>query len=142
MSGTTNFPLTAEDGHDDLPRTLRRAREEREQAKREAERATNAAPEPPKFSNSPGSPAQAQTNNEHLSIGASSDAASMEASEDGVVRRLDIPFLHLMAFFIKAVFAAVPAMLLLIALLWGFGNVLEALYPEFIKMKIQIYFPH
>ena len=46
-----------------------------------------------------------------------------------------------MAFFIKAVFAAIPAMLILIAMLWGLGIALQTYFPELIKMKILISFP-
>ena len=43
----TDYPLSADDGPDDLPRTLRRAREEREQAQREAEaQSARTAPAP------------------------------------------------------------------------------------------------
>ena len=44
-------------------------------------------------------------------------------------------------FFIKAVFAAVPALLLLTAMLWLFGQGLHATYPQLLKMKILIYVP-
>ena len=46
-----------------------------------------------------------------------------------------------MMFFIKAVFAAVPALLLLTAMLWLFGQGLQPAYPQLLKMKILIYVP-
>ena len=46
-------------------------------------------------------------------------------------------------FFIKAVFAAIPALIALIALLWLFGQGLQSYFPQLVKMKIdvQIYSP-
>ena len=58
------------------------------------------------------------------------------------VRRFDVPFLHLVSFFLKAVLAAIPALILLTAILWVAGSALEAMFPELIKMKILISFPN
>ena len=54
-----------------------------------------------------------------------------------------MPFFGLMTFFIKAVFAAIPALIMLTALLWLFGQGLQSFFPQFLKMKIdvQIYAP-
>ncbi len=134
MTGT-DFPLTADDGPDDLPRTLRRAREERDQAQREAAAQSARTPAAPSFAKEVVAPISAN--------GLSSDAHNYDAdSNETTVTRLDIPFRHLSGFFLKAVIAAIPALILLIAILWGIGQVLEVLFPELIKMKIQIYFPH
>jgi hypothetical protein len=46
-----------------------------------------------------------------------------------------------MMFFIKAVFAAIPALLLLTVLLWLFGQGLQSAFPQLLKMKILIYVP-
>ena len=59
-----------------------------------------------------------------------------------VVKALDIPFGHLVAFCIKVVLAAIPALLLLMVILWGVGQVLEILLPNLLKMKILITFPN
>ena len=48
----------------------------------------------------------------------------------GTVNRLEIPFFHLMWFFVKAVFAAIPALLLLTALLFAGGQVLKRFFPD------------
>ena len=53
----------------------------------------------------------------------------------------DVPFGRLMMFFIKAVFAAIPALLLLTVLLWLFGQGLQSTFPQLLKMKILIYVP-
>ena len=103
---------------DDLPRTFRREREAREREARQRDAARFA----PEFSR---------------------DEMVYEerAPASGAVRRLEIPFLHLMRFFFKAVFAAIPALLLLTALLWLGGQALSAFYPQLGKMQILIHFP-
>ena len=58
------------------------------------------------------------------------------------MNRFEVPFGHLMMFFIKAVFAAIPALIILTALLWLGGNVLKAFYPELIHMQILVTFPN
>ncbi|MGH1417257.1 MAG: hypothetical protein ACRBCJ_00180 [Hyphomicrobiaceae bacterium] len=146
MTGT-NYPLSADDGPDDLPRTLRRAREEREQAQREAAAKTQGAsqrkPAAPSISPDALAPITPDAHADRSSGVASSNShANTNAYGETSVTHLDIPFGHLSMFFVKAVFAAIPALILLIAVLWGIGQVLEVLFPELIKMKIQIYFPH
>jgi hypothetical protein len=126
----------ADGGPDDLPRTFRRERDaQREAREREARERTAAemayAPLPePSFSHShePSMPAfeppyQAQV-------------------PSGVVTALEIPFRRLVTFFLKAVFAALPAILLLSAILWVFGQFLSAYFPWLLKMKILITFPN
>ena len=54
---------------------------------------------------------------------------------------VDVPFGKLMFFFIKAVFAAVPALIVLTAMLWLFGQGLQSLFPQLLKLKILIYVP-
>ncbi len=109
-------------GDDDLPRTLRRERDarerEREQRDRDAAMAAQAQPYP-----QPGYQAQDYGRQDY----ANADAYPMPGS--GVVNRLEIPFTHLVWFFVKAVFAAVPALLLLAALLFGGGLVLKYQFP-------------
>ena len=68
--------------------------------------------------------------------GTASDAAS-----DVIVTKIKVPFFSLMGFFIKAVFAAIPALLILIAMLWALGMALQVYFPQLIKMKILISFP-
>lgn len=116
-----NFPLAADSNLDDLPRTLRREHEARA---REAQAA--AASIPPQF-------APRQETYE-------APSQAVEAAV-GTVTRFDVPFLHLVTFFLKAALAAIPALLLLGALLWLVGQALEEIFPELIKMKILISFP-
>lgn len=139
MTTDTNFPLTAEDGHDDLPRTLRRAREEKEQAQRAAEAATT-----------PKSPTSSSTSSLNPSLGAETD--SFHAGDrfqdvdngsyvESTVRRFDVPFLHLVSFFLKAALASIPAVIVLMVLLWGIGQAVEAFAPDLLQTKILIYNP-
>ena len=119
------FALTADD---DLPRTIRRERDaqrearEREAREREAQReskerrpAAAAPPEPvPEF----------------------------ELQAPAVtVTDFEVPFAKLMMFFMRAVFAAIPALLVLMAFLWLFGQALQTFFPALLKMKILIYMP-
>jgi hypothetical protein len=113
------FSMTAED--DDLPRTIRRERDARERQARERE--TAAAASVPSIDHD--------------------GAYGALASPPATVTAIDMPFVGLMTFFIKAVFAAVPALIMLTALLWLFGQGLQSFFPQLLKMKIdvQIYAP-
>jgi hypothetical protein len=120
-----NFTLTADGDVDDLPRTLRREREARQREAREREDKARAATLTHDF-------------------GASDRAAEVPAYAAAVpatVVRFDVPFTHLMGFFIKAVFAAVPAVILLGVLLWYAGYALKSLYPELIHTEVLIRIP-
>ena len=55
---------------------------------------------------------------------------------------LEIPFGRLVTFFLKALFAAIPALILLGIMLWGMGQVLTTYFPALLKMKILITFPN
>ena len=113
---------------DDLPRTLRRERDarEREARDREAALATAAAhAQDPRHGGLPGHHDYAPP-----SYAATEAAPSYMSPEfSGTVNRFEVPFLHLVKFFIKAVFAAIPALLLLSVLLFAGGKVLQAFYP-------------
>lgn len=112
-----NYTLPADDA-DDLPRTLRRQREEMD-AKRAAA-ATYGTPEP-----------------------AFPVTAADEAGFGGVtVRRFEVPFLHLVGFFLKAALAAIPALILLGLVLWAVGHVMQIYLPQLLKMQILIWFPN
>jgi hypothetical protein len=115
---------------DDLPRTLRRARDERDAREREANghrfpsslkaamnAAAGSAVPPPAYSS--GTP-----------VG------------DGMtVTRIDVPFHRLVTFFMKAVFAALPAVIMLTIMLWAVGELLQRYFPGLLKMRILIQFP-
>jgi hypothetical protein len=119
-----NFALTADDDVDDLPRTLRREREARQREAREREEKARAATLTHDFGAS-------ETHSEVRTF----------AAAPATVVRFDVPFHHLMAFFIKAVLAAVPALIILGVLLWYAGYALKSLYPELIHTEILIRVP-
>jgi hypothetical protein len=114
-----NLSMMIDDVVDDLPRTFRRERDARERAKREEEERKRAA-----------------------TLTFSPDTARYDGEGvPAVVTRFDVPFGRLMLFYIKAVFAAIPALILLGGLLWLAGDVLRTLFPWLIKMQILIRFP-
>ena len=132
---------------DDLPRTLRRERELRERTAREQQ-----------FKDQARSGQLDASSWDHRGPAGAGGSAAYGRGEaapgydpvghapdsdriDATVRRVKVPFFSLMAFFIKAVFAAIPALLILIGLLYGLGIVLETYFPWLIKMKIVISFP-
>jgi hypothetical protein len=99
---------------DDLPRTLRREREAREREARGI------------------SPPLSMHQRE---IFAASSAPSATVTD------FDVPFVRLAGFFLKAVLAGIPALVLLTILLWLFGHALQSYFPQLLKMKILIYMP-
>src|SRR5262245_6579058 len=108
------FSLTADD---DLPGTIRREREARERQARERQ----AAPAP--------------ALDREL-------APALEMPAPGAtVVDIDVPLVKLAMFFMRAVFAAIPALIVLTAILWVFGHTLPLLFPQLLKMKILIYIP-
>jgi hypothetical protein len=126
------FPIPADNEMDDLPRTLRREKEARLREAREREmQASGYAPPQPE-------PMPLSVSREDTYPAAPMKSGAAPAT----VTQLDIPFGHLAAFFIKAVFAAIPAILILMGLLWLFGQALETMFPELLKMKILITFPN
>lgn len=125
----------ADSDFDDLPRTLRRerelrareARERKEQEERARDgRSLDAFGDPP--------PYLARVRPPPSVYGDDPIAAS--------VQRFDVPFLRLAGFFLKAVLAAIPALILLGVLLYFAGKGLEAYFPELVHMKILITFPN
>jgi hypothetical protein len=127
----TNFSLTADDGPDDLPRTLRREREARMREAREREARERSSTLTHDFgAPDPDYNAYAQPQ------------APEPQPVAAAVTRFDVPFFHLMFFFIKAVFAAIPALFILGVLLWLAGDILQMLFPWLIKTQILIQFPN
>ena len=115
-----SLSITA-DEQDDLPRTIRRERDARDREAREKAAVVPTPTGPIALERSGGDfrlPAPAAT-----------------------VTAFDVSFGKLMKFFIKAVFAAAPALLLLTAMLWLFGQGLQQAFPQLLKMKILIYVP-
>lgn len=58
-----------------------------------------------------------------------------------VVTGLQIPFFRLSWFFFKAVLAAIPALLLAVAIIWGLVEGATHLFPMLTKLKLLIYLP-
>ena len=115
------FSLTADD---DLPRTVRRERDARDREARERAAAALAPPSVPAIAH------------EH-------DRTFDEPAPAATVTDFDVPFGKMTVFFIKAAFAAIPALLILIAMLWVFGQGLKLAFPQLLQMKVdvQIYSP-
>ena len=137
-----NFPPLGDDQNDDLPRTFRREKEAR--AREARERAAQERAAAPSLSNAPDPYAPAATAAPQPRVEPDPDYAPAlaEMPYSASVRRFDVPFLHLVGFFLKAVLAAIPALILLTAILWAAGSALESLFPELVKMKILISFPN
>jgi hypothetical protein len=122
-------------GPDDLPRTFRRERDaQREAREREAREraAVDQAFAPPPASMYP----------QEAPIAPDYAASYPPPMTTGVVTALEIPFGRLVAFFLKALFAALPAIILLGIMLWGMGQLLTMYFPALLKMKILITFPN
>jgi hypothetical protein len=115
---------------DDLPRTLRRARDERDAREREANGH--------RFPSSLKAAMNAASGN---AMPASEYAAGTPLGDGTTVTRIDVPFHRLVAFFMKAVFAALPALIMLTIMLWMIGEVLQRYFPWLLKMRILIQFP-
>lgn len=64
-----------------------------------------------------------------------------EEPQPAVVRALKIPFFHLMLFCLKLTLAAIPALILLAAILYGMGQVLKIYLPWLVQAEILIRFP-
>jgi hypothetical protein len=152
-----NYPLAADGGPDDLPRTLRRERDAREREarerlakEREAMAATPSIGGPSIASSSMGGPpmAGAGMSGPGMSAGMADPYAMSDPSYGqgeplpSVVRRIDVPFFQLVTFFLKAAFAMVPAILVLGVILWGIGQTLQTFFPQLVKMQILIWFPN
>ncbi len=134
MADPTYAPL-GDDPADDLPRTFRREKEAREREARE--RAARERAATPTLSTAP-DPYAAAGPKVYVEPAPAAAAAALDENYPAVVRRFDVPFGHLVVFFLKATIAAIPALILLMAILWGFGQLLQTFFPELVKMKILI----
>jgi hypothetical protein len=140
MAGTeADFGPFADENMDDLPRTFRREKEAR--AREARERAAMERAAAPTLS-TPDDFAAGGVAQPRVHADPDFAPAIGEMPYPASVRRFDVPFLHLVVFFLKAVIAAVPAIILLGIILWFAGSALEALFPSLVKMKILIAFPN
>lgn len=123
---------------DDLPRTLRRERENQSRRAASTSTAANDGQSAPVLTlNSPPEPVASIP-----SVGRRPMRDDAMDHARSTVTRLEIPFLHLMAFFLKAVIAAIPALILLLALLWLAGEALTATFPDLVKVQVLIRMPN
>jgi hypothetical protein len=146
-----NYPLIADGGPDDLPRTLRREKEAREREAREREAAERAQAQRETLSMGPAhitEPAMAgpmPPQRDETTLYAMPDKSYIPVSEPlmpATVERFDVPFLHLVTFFLKAVIAAIPALILLTAVMWVGGQIVKMFFPWLLKAQILIQFPN
>ena len=110
---------------DDLPRTLRREREARDRA--QGRSTASSASSLPHLS-------APQPTTHDYSLGTQPQPAT--------VTGFDVPFIRLMLFSIKAVLAAIPALILLGVILWGAGHLLMTYFPWLVKLQILIRVPN
>ena len=125
-----SFSLEADD---DLPRTIRRERDakearEREARERDGRERLSMEPTPVHVFER-----QMPCGDRQVPYGF--------AAPSGSIAALDVPFSKLMAFFLKAVFAAIPALVILAAMLWLAGHGLQTFFPDLVKLKVLIYMP-
>jgi len=113
-----NMPMV-DSSADDLPRTLRREREARERAQQKA--------------SMPSAP---------LHVPEAGDWVDRGGAQPVVVTGFDVPFLGLMRFCLKLVFAAIPALILLGIILWTAGHLLMTYFPWLVKLQILIRVPN
>lgn len=148
-----NYGLIGDEPADDLPRTLRRERESREREAREREareRAQNPRVDLPMPDANVKSSARSGFGPDMADAYAGQSGYSYDEAAAAIpdmpfpasVRRFDVPFMHLVTFFLKAVVAAIPALILLTVILWFGGYVAKVFFPELLQMKILISFPN
>jgi hypothetical protein len=58
-----------------------------------------------------------------------------------VVTDVRIPFWRLVFILMKVALACVPALIIVAAILWGLAEVVGTLFPQLVKLKVQIYVP-
>ena len=133
-------PTLSMDADDDLPRTIRRERDAkaaREREARERDARERLSMEPPPMPN----PAAIRSFERPAHFKGQQAPPYGFATPAGSAAILDVPFSKLMAFFIKAALAAVPAFVVLAATLWVAGYGVHALFPDLVKLKVLIYMP-
>jgi hypothetical protein len=135
----TDFAISSTDiaDFDDLPRTLRRERDLREREKRERESRN-------KQQEKAAAPDREEAPSLFVPRDTERDAAPLPQDDypAATVKRIDVPFFHMMAFYLKAVVAAIPALILLTAILWGMGQAIKIFFPWLLKAQIFIQFPN
>lgn len=107
---------------DDLPRTLRREKEARDREARQLENTAGPV---------------------HYEAGDNFTYEPAEPYQEAevTVGYLNIPFFHMMAFFIKAAIAAIPALIMLAAVTYGMLWALGTLFPTVFKSGLVLWLP-
>ncbi len=128
------------DQEDDLPRTFRRDKEARERQMREAEARTQRPAAGPAGDANPTRGAAPGYQSAAADLNAVPDFADRLMADSGrvTVGAFDVPFLHMVRFFIKAVFAAIPALILLFVALWAVGQTAQKFMPWLVKLRVLI----
>jgi hypothetical protein len=124
-------PTLSMTADDDLPRTIRREREAREREARERESREREARD-------------RLAREKHTAPLPMLDSVAGDLALPApavTVTAFDVPFARLAAFFMRAAFAAIPALLVVMAFLWVFGQALQTFFPQLLKLKILIYMP-
>lgn len=116
-------PQFAMHADDDLPRTLRRERDARRQAQ--------------SFQQSMPGGAGPSIADDDKRFASEEPGAAPPATVTGI----DVPFMRLVAFFVKCSIAAIPALIVLGLILFAMGQVAERVFPWLVKMRIVISFP-
>lgn len=145
-----NFSALNDDANDDLPRAFRREKEARakEAMERAARERAAAGPTLSMGSETPQNirpDVAPRTTVPVPQIGPSADIRPAEALSNDVgmpatVKRFDVPFGHLVRFFLKCAVAAIPAMIVLGISLWLLGAISTVLFPDLVKLKILVGF--
>ena len=123
---------------EDLPRTLRREKEARARESREREAREREAREPEAHEPGPTLKPPPIGPEPGFNYAADGPFEGVLEPEPVSVSRLEIPFLHLMLFFIKAVFAAIPALILLVIVAYLIGETLQSFIPWMRQFEIVI----
>jgi hypothetical protein len=133
---TSNYNPPADDD-DDLPMTVRRARQERaSQLGAASSPPIGPTPTPAQLGHAASPPLGTEPY-------AHEPGYAAEPYDDRVtVTRFDVPFFRLMTFFLKAVLAAIPALILLGAILYAAGVILRVYFPWIVQTQIVITFPN
>ena len=122
---------TLRDGDpDDLPKTLRRERDARARETLERGQHDEVATGRPAPDVGPLS----------ATLG-SSALPAIQATAPVVVTDIRVSGWRLAAFFVKCVLAGIPALILLGAVLFVAGEILQAFFPWLVKMQILVHFP-
>ena len=132
-SADYGFTPLGDETSDDLPRTFRREKEAR--AREARGRAAQERAAAPSLSTSPDPYAVAAP---QIATPADVQPSLIDMPYPASVRRFDVPFMHLVSFFLKAVIAAIPAIILLGVVMWLLGAIVQLAFPNLVKLKILI----